>query len=82
MTSSVAERVIGVVADKLGYDRERITPDTEFIKDLGADSLDVAELVMGLEEEFSISIPEEEADKIQTVGQAIDYIAKATAASS
>ena len=74
--ASVAERVIDIVAEQLGVDKEKIKPETSFVNDLGADSLDTVELVMELEEEFDVNIPEEEAEKIQTVGQAIDYIEK------
>jgi len=72
--ASVAERVIEIVAEQLGVDKEKITPETSFVNDLGADSLDTVELVMALEEEFEIEIPDEDAEKITTVHQAIDYI--------
>jgi acyl carrier protein len=75
--ASVAERVIGIVADQLGVEKEKITRETSFVNDLGADSLDTVELVMELEEEFDINIPDDAAEKIQTVGQAIDFIEKA-----
>jgi len=74
--ASVAERVIDIVADQLGVERDKITHDTSFIQDLGADSLDTVELVMELEEEFDINIPDDAAEKIQTVGQVIDFIEK------
>lgn len=77
--ATVAERVVDIVAEQLGVDKEKITPETSFVNDLGADSLDTVELVMELEEEFDIDIPEDAAEKIQTVGQAIDYIEKAQA---
>lgn len=77
--TAVQERVIEIVAEQLGVEREKILPETSFVNDLGADSLDTVELVMELEEEFEINIPDEEAEKIQTVGQAIDYITKAQA---
>jgi acyl carrier protein len=77
--ASVAERVIGIVADQLGVEKEKITRETSFVNDLGADSLDTVELVMELEEEFDINIPDDAAEKIQTVGQAIDFIEKAQA---
>lgn len=77
--SSVAERVIDIVAEQLGVGKEKITPETSFVNDLGADSLDTVELVMELEEEFDISIPDDAAEKIQTVGQAIEFIEKAQA---
>lgn len=72
--SSVAERVIEIVADQLGVDKEKVTPETHFVNDLGADSLDTVELVMELEEEFDINIPDDAAEKIETVGQAIQFI--------
>lgn len=75
--AAVQERVIDIVAEQLGVDKEKVTPDTSFVNDLGADSLDTVELVMELEEEFDINIPDEEAEKIQTVGQAIQFIEKA-----
>jgi len=71
---SVEERVFDIVSEHLGVDREKLTRDTSFVNDLGADSLDQVELVMELEEEFNINIPEDAAEKIQTVGQAIEYI--------
>ena len=72
--ASVQERVIDIVAEQLGVDKEKITPETSFVNDLGADSLDTVELVMELEEEFDINIPDDAAEKIQTVGQAVQYI--------
>ena len=77
--ASVPERVIEIVADQLGVDKEKITRETSFVNDLGADSLDTVELVMELEEEFDINIPDDAAEKIQTVGQAIDFIEKTQA---
>jgi acyl carrier protein len=74
--ASVKERVIDIVAEQLGVSKEQITAETSFVNDLGADSLDVVELVMELEEEFDINIPDDAAEKIQTVGQAVDYIEK------
>lgn len=71
---SVQERVIKIVCDQMGTTPDKITPDTSFINDLGADSLDTVELVMEFEDEFEISIPDEDAEKIQTVGDAIRYI--------
>ena len=71
---SVEERVLDIVSENLGVNRQQITRDTKFQEDMGADSLDIVELVMELEEEFEITIPDEEAEKIQTVGEAIDYI--------
>ena len=72
--ASVAERVIEIVAEQLGVDKEKITPETSFVNDLGADSLDTVELVMALEEEFGHEIPDEEAEKLQSVGDVIKYI--------
>ncbi len=74
--ASVKERVIDIVAEQLGVNKEQITTETSFVNDLGADSLDVVELVMELEEEFDINIPDDAAEKIQTVGQAVEYIEK------
>lgn len=72
--ASVFERVRARVAHQLGVDEETITRDSSFVEDLGADSLDVVELVMALEEEFEIEIPDEQAEKIVTVGDAVKYI--------
>jgi acyl carrier protein len=77
--SSIEQRVIDIVAEQLGVEKEKITRDSHFVNDLGADSLDTVELVMELEEEFDINIPDDAADKIQTVGQAIEHIEKASA---
>ncbi len=71
---SVEDKVKEIIIEQLGVDPEEVTNDASFINDLGADSLDTVELVMALEEEFDIEIPDEEAEKLQTVGQAIDYI--------
>ena len=71
---AVADKVKSIIVEQLGVDEEEVTPDASFVDDLGADSLDTVELVMEFEEEFDITIPDEEAEKIQTVGQAIDYI--------
>ena len=72
--ASVFERVQDIVADQLGVEKDKIKPETSFVNDLGADSLDTVELVMELEEEFDINIPDDAAEKIQTVGQAVEYI--------
>ena len=74
--ASVQERVIDIVAEQLGVNKEQVATETSFVNDLGADSLDTVELVMELEEEFDINIPDDAADKIQTVGQVIEYIEK------
>ena len=78
MPDEVEERVIEIVAEQMGVDKSEITRETSFINDLNADSLDTVELVMEFEDEFELSIPDEEAEKIQTVGQAIDYIKEHT----
>lgn len=72
--SSIEERVINIVAEQLGLKKEEITIESSFTDDLGADSLDTVELVMALEEEFEIEIPDEDAEKIVTIQNAIDYI--------
>jgi acyl carrier protein len=74
--SNIDERVKSVVVKQLGVKDEDVKNDSKFIDDLGADSLDTVELVMGLEEEFDTEIPDEEAEKITTVQQAIDYVNK------
>ena len=70
----VADRVKKIIVDQLGVEEETVTPEASFVDDLGADSLDTVELVMALEEEFECEIPEEDAEKITTVQQAIDYV--------
>ncbi|MEZ5965376.1 MAG: acyl carrier protein [Planctomycetota bacterium] len=70
----IEEKVYNIVCEQLGTSRDKITPETSFINDLGADSLDTVELVMEFEDEFEINIPDEDAEKIQTVGDAITYI--------
>ncbi len=72
--ASTFDRVKAIVVEQLGVDEDEVTEGASFVDDLGADSLDVVELVMALEEEFGIQIPDEEAEKIQTVGQAVQYI--------
>jgi len=72
--SSVEEQVRSIIAEQLGLKADEIKNDASFVDDLGADSLDTVELVMALEEEFETEIPDEEAEKITTVQQAIDYI--------
>ena len=71
---SVEEKVREIIVDQLGVDEKQVTSDAAFIDDLGADSLDTVELVMALEEEFDVEIPDEEAEKISKVQDAIDYI--------
>jgi acyl carrier protein len=71
---SIEDQVKKIVAEQLGVKEEQVTADASFVDDLGADSLDTVELVMALEEEFECEIPDEEAEKITTVQQAIDYV--------
>lgn len=72
--SDIAKRVKEIVAEQLGVEEAQVLTESSFMDDLGADSLDTVELVMALEEEFDIEIPDEDAEKIQTVSDAIDYI--------
>ncbi len=73
-TESIEDRVRKIVCNQMGTTPDKISRETSFVNDLGADSLDTVELVMEFEDEFEISIPDEDAEKIQTVGNAIDYI--------
>jgi acyl carrier protein len=68
------DRVTGIIVEQLGVSKEEVVPEASFIDDLGADSLDIVELVMAMEEEFDIEIPDEDAEKIQTISDAISYI--------
>jgi acyl carrier protein len=70
----IQEKVISIVSEQMGVDKSEINKDTSFVNDLNADSLDTVELVMEFEDEFEMSIPDEEAEQIQTVGQAVEYI--------
>ena len=79
--SNIAEKVTKIIVDKLGVDESEVTMEASFTNDLGADSLDTVELIMEFEKEFEISIPDEKAENIQTVGQAVEYLSEATAAS-
>jgi acyl carrier protein len=72
--ATVEERVKKIIAEQLGVEEDEVTPEASFVEDLGADSLDTVELVMALEEEFETEIPDEDAEKITTVQQAIDYV--------
>ena len=72
--SDVAEKVKAIIVDKLGVDESEVTNEANFINDLGADSLDTVELIMQFEEEFNIEIPDEDAEKLRSVGQTVDYI--------
>jgi acyl carrier protein len=76
---SIEERVKDIIVEQLGVNPEQVTPSASFIEDLGADSLDTVELVMAFEEEFSIEVPDEDAEKLQTVGDVIKYIEDKTA---
>jgi acyl carrier protein len=77
MTDKIFERVKGIVVQQLGVDEDKVTLTADFANDLGADSLDTVELVMAIEEEFSIEIPDEDAEKIATLDQAIQFIQQA-----
>ncbi len=73
---AIEKKIVEIISEQMGADKTEIARETSFINDLNADSLDTVELVMEFEDEFDISIPDEEAEKIQTVGAAIDYITK------
>ena len=72
--SEIAQKVKSIIIDKLGVEESEVTPEASFTNDLGADSLDTVELIMEFEKEFNLSIPDEEAEKIETVGDAIKHI--------
>ncbi len=72
--SEIAEKVKAIIVDKLGVDENEVVPEASFTNDLGADSLDTVELIMEFEKEFNIAIPDDQAEKISTVGDAITYI--------
>lgn len=74
--SNLSDKVKKIIAEQLGVDEEKVVPEASFVEDLGADSLDTVELVMALEEQFDTEIPDEEAQKILTVKDAIDYVTK------
>jgi acyl carrier protein len=73
-TTNIEAKVKSIVAEQLGVGEDEIKPNASFIEDLGADSLDIVELVMAMEEEFEVEIPDEEAENIKTVGDAVNYI--------
>ena len=75
---ALEERVAAIIVDQLGCARDEVVPEASFIDDLGADSLDIVELVMAMEEEFSVEIPDEDAERIQTIGDAVSYIKEKT----
>jgi len=79
VADDIDAKVIEIVSEQMGKDASEITRETSFVNDLNADSLDTVELVMEFEDQFELSIPDEDAEKIQTVGQAIDYIAEHSA---
>lgn len=74
MEGEVFDRIKQIIADQLGVDEDEVVPEASFIDDLGADSLDIVELIMAFEEEFDIEIPDEDAEKIKTVQDTLDYI--------
>ena len=74
MSESIGQRVREIVGNELGVEPEKVTPEASFVEDLGADSLDTVELVMAFEEEFGIDIPDEDAEQMATVGEAIRYL--------
>ena len=82
MAAFSEDRVKEIIAKELEVEVKQLTPEAKFIEDLGADSLDIVELVMALEEEFGVDIPDEEADKLKTVGDAMNYLKSHAAASS
>ena len=76
---SIEEKVKDIIVEQLGVNPEQVTPQASFIEDLGADSLDIVELVMAFEEEFGVEVPDEDAEKLQTVGDVIKYIEEKSA---
>jgi len=75
---SIEEKVKDIIVEQLGVNPEQVTPTASFIEDLGADSLDTVELVMAFEEEFNVEVPDEDAEKLQTVGDVVTYITEKT----
>jgi len=82
MSAEVEQKVKDIIIEQLGVDAAQVTPEAKFVEDLGADSLDTVELVMALEESFSLEIPDEEAEKITSVGDAIKYISERSEATA
>jgi acyl carrier protein len=78
--NEMQKKIVDIIANQLGVDKEMVTPEANVVDDLGADSLDVVELVMALEEAFDLEIPDEEAEKIRTVKDIIEYLAKTVSA--
>jgi acyl carrier protein len=74
MADNIADKVRDIIVEQLGVNPEQVTPEAKFIEDLGADSLDTVELVMAFEEEFGIDVPDEEAEKLQSVGDVVRYV--------
>ncbi len=74
MSEAIVDRIKGIIVDQLNVSPEEVTPEASFIEDLGADSLDIVELIMALEEEYDLEIPDEDAEKIQTVNDVTSYI--------
>ena len=73
-SKSIEQRIKDIIVEQLGVNADQVTPEAKFIEDLGADSLDTVELVMAFEEEFSVEVPDEDAEKLQTVGDVVKYI--------
>lgn len=78
MVDDIKEKVVDIVSEQMGIERSQITVESSFVNDLGADSLDTVELVMEFEDAFNIQVPDEDAEKIQTVGEAVKYIKERT----
>ncbi len=74
MAAEITDQVIAIVSEKLGVEKDKVKPETSFVGDLGADSLDMVELLMNLEDSFKLTIPDEDAEGIKTVGDAVKYI--------
>ncbi len=76
MAEKIEDKVREIIVNELGVEAEKVTPDASFVEDLGADSLDTVELVMAFEEEFGVDIPDEDAEQMRTVGEAVEYLKK------